>query len=178
MSCIKGLDSGSSAKPEIRKRFNARSTITSKLFAGSAIRFPLFPSLLSRPRRDFRRSGFQSFSAACGPQTIIASEVIMNVNRRAFVLGSAVAAHAAYGQSEPPVGTASIGVGNRGSFLLRGVLQQPNAKVIAVCDIKSDRLDKAATAAAKDKPATYADWRRVIERKDVDAVFIATPPYL
>jgi myo-inositol 2-dehydrogenase/D-chiro-inositol 1-dehydrogenase len=107
----------------------------------------------------------------------------MNVNRRSFLLGSAVAAHtsydqAAYGQSEQPVGTASIGVGNRGSFLLRGVLEQPNAKVVALCDIKPDRLDKAATAAAKDKPATYSDWRRVINRKDVDAVFIGTPPYL
>ena len=102
----------------------------------------------------------------------------MNVNRRSFLLGSAVAAQAAYGQSEQPVGTASIGVGNRGSFLLRGVLQQPNAKVVALCDIKPDRLDKAATAAAKDKPATYSDWRRVIDRKDVDAVFIGTPPYL
>jgi predicted dehydrogenase len=50
--------------------------------------------------------------------------------------------------------------------------------VLALCDIKPDRLDKAATAAAKDNPATYADWHKVIERKDVDAVFIATPPYL
>ena len=80
--------------------------------------------------------------------------------------------------SEKVVGTAMIGVGNRGSFLLQGVLQQPNAKVLALCDIKPDRLDKAATAAARDNPATYADWQRVIERKDVDAVFIATPPYL
>ena len=100
----------------------------------------------------------------------------MNVDRRLFLFGSAVAAHAF--QSEKPVNTAMIGVGNRGSFLLQGVLRQPNAKVLALCDIKPDRLDKAATAAAKDNPATYADWQKVIERKDVDAVFIATPPYL
>ena len=50
--------------------------------------------------------------------------------------------------------------------------------MLALCDIKPDRLDKAATAAARDNPATYADWRQLIERKDVDAVFIATPPYL
>lgn len=102
----------------------------------------------------------------------------MNVNRRSFLLGSAVAAQVVYGQSDQPVNTASIGVGNRGSFLLRGILQQPNAKVVALCDIKPDRLDKAATAAAKDNPATYSDWRRVIDRKDVDAVFVGTPPYL
>jgi len=100
----------------------------------------------------------------------------MSVNRRFFLMGSALAAQAF--QAENVVGTAMIGVGNRGSFLLQGVIRQPNAKVLAVCDLKPDRLDKAATAAARDKPATYADWRRVIERKDVDAVFIATPPYL
>jgi predicted dehydrogenase len=100
----------------------------------------------------------------------------MSVNRRIFLLGSAVAARAF--QSERTVGTASIGVGNRGSFLLQGVLRQPNARVLALCDIKPDRLDKAASAAARDNPATYADWRRIIDRKDIDAVFIATPPYL
>ena len=93
-----------------------------------------------------------------------------------FLLGSALAAHAS--QGEQTVATAMIGTGNRGSFLLQGVLKQPNAKVLAVCDIKPDRLDKAATAAARDNPATYTDWKRIIDRKDVDAVFIATPPYL
>jgi len=100
----------------------------------------------------------------------------MNMKRRSFLLSSAVAAHAF--QSDKTVGTGMIGVGNRGSFLLQGVLRQPNAKLLALCDIKPDRLDKAATAAARDNPVTSADWRRVIENKDVDAVFIATPPYL
>ena len=102
----------------------------------------------------------------------------MNVDRRFFLLGSALSASAYGFQSEKPVGTAMIGVGGRGSFLLGGVLRQPNAKVIALCDIKPDRLDKAATTAARDNPATFPDWRRIIDNKDVDAVFIATPPYL
>ncbi len=93
-------------------------------------------------------------------------------------MSSAVAARTLYGQSDQSVSTAVIGVGNRGAHLLSGVLEQPNAKVAALCDIKADRLDKAATTAAKDNPATYADWRRIIDRKDVDAVFIATPPNL
>jgi myo-inositol 2-dehydrogenase/D-chiro-inositol 1-dehydrogenase len=98
------------------------------------------------------------------------------MNRRLFLMGSAVAAHAF--QPEPSVGTGMIGVGNRGSFLLDGVLHQPNAKVLALCDIKPDRLDKAATTAARDNPATYSDWRRILDRKDIDAVYIATPPNL
>jgi myo-inositol 2-dehydrogenase/D-chiro-inositol 1-dehydrogenase len=101
----------------------------------------------------------------------------MDLDRRLFVLGATAAAAQGF-QADATVNTAMIGVGNRGSFLLSAVLHQPNAKVVALCDIKPDRLDKAASAAAKDNPATVSDWRRIIDRKDVDAVFIATPPYL
>ena len=101
------------------------------------------------------------------------------MNRRHFLMSSAVAAQAVFGQSpNSQVGTAMIGVGNRGSYLLTGVMAQQNARVVALCDNKPDRLDKAATAAAKSNPATTADWHKIIDRKDVDAVFIATPPYL
>jgi predicted dehydrogenase len=103
----------------------------------------------------------------------------MPIHRRLFLLGSAAAAHAMQtGASGQAVATAMIGTGNRGSFLLQAVLHQPNAKVAALCDLKPDRLDKAASAAARDNPQTYTDWRRIIDRKDIDAVFIATPPYL
>jgi len=102
----------------------------------------------------------------------------MNLHRRSFLLGSAAAARAVFGQTSEKVRTAMIGTGNRGSYLLQGVLQRPNAQVVALCDIKPDRLDKAATAAARDNPTTTPDWRRIIDRKDIDAVFIATPPYL
>src|SRR3982750_3493631 len=98
------------------------------------------------------------------------------VDRRMFLLGSAAGAGASAQTSQQVVGTGMIGVGNRGSYLLRGVLTQANAKVLALCDTKPDRLDRAASAAAKTNPATYSDWRKVIERKDIDAVFIATPP--
>jgi myo-inositol 2-dehydrogenase / D-chiro-inositol 1-dehydrogenase len=100
------------------------------------------------------------------------------INRRALLFGAAAMAGSAQAQPEQRVRTAMIGVGNRGSYLLQGVMAQPNAKVLALCDIKPDRLDKAATAAAKDNPATYTDWRKIIDRKDVDAVFIASPPDL
>ncbi len=101
------------------------------------------------------------------------------MNRRYFLMGSAAAAQAVLAQApSAQVPTAMIGVGNRGSYLLTGVLAQPNARVVALCDIKPDRLDKAATAASKYNPATTSDWHSIVYRKDVDAVFIATPPYL
>jgi predicted dehydrogenase len=102
----------------------------------------------------------------------------MSLHRRSFLVSAASAATAAFGQTSATVGTAVIGTGNRGAYLLQGVLEQPDAKVLALCDIKPDRLDKAATAAGKHNPNTYTDWRRIIDRKDVEAVYIATPPHL
>jgi myo-inositol 2-dehydrogenase / D-chiro-inositol 1-dehydrogenase len=100
----------------------------------------------------------------------------MNVNRRMFFLGAAAGLSSA--QAAEPTLTGMIGVGNRGSLLLRNVLAQPDVKVAAICDIKPDRLDRAATAAARDNPATVSDYRKILDRKDITAVFIATPPYL
>ena len=101
------------------------------------------------------------------------------MNRRHFLLSSAAASQASFSQSpNNQTATAIIGVGNRGGFLLSSIVALPNARVVGICDNKPDRLDKAATVAAKSNPATTTDWRKIMERKDVDAVFIATPPYL
>lgn len=94
------------------------------------------------------------------------------MNRRLFLMGSLTAPLAAQAET---VGTGMIGTGNRGSYLLQGVLAQPGARVVAVCDIKPDRLDKAASAAVRDKPATFRDYHDLLARRDVDAVYIATP---
>src|SRR5262245_6934051 len=100
----------------------------------------------------------------------------MQVHRRTFLLASAAAAGLA--QDAAKVTTAVIGVGGRGTNLLNGVLEQPNANVVALSDLKPDRPDKATPPAKRDNPNTYTDWRRIIDRKDVDAVYIATPPHL
>lgn len=76
---------------------------------------------------------------------------------------------------EQPVRTAMIGTGNRGGWVLKEIVKQPGVKVVALCDLKPDRLDAAATTAARDNPATFSDYRKLLERKDVDAVFIDTP---
>ena len=59
---------------------------------------------------------------------------VMDVNRRSFVLGSALLPMAASAQPAARVNTGMIGVGNRGSYLLQTVLEQPEAKVVALCD--------------------------------------------
>ena len=95
--------------------------------------------------------------------------------RRDFI-AAAAAAPAAFAQSaNNTVSVGMIGVGNRGFYVMQGVIAQPNAKVTAVCDIKPDRLDKAATAA---NAKTYTDYRKLLDDKSIDAVYIATPPDL
>ena len=96
------------------------------------------------------------------------------MNRRSFLVHSAAAPALLAQSPNNQIATAVIGVGNRGSSLLSDILNQPDARVVALCDNKPDRLDKAATAAARFNPATTSDWRKIIERKDVDAVIIGT----
>lgn len=97
------------------------------------------------------------------------------MERRHFLLATAAALRG-FSQNEPaPVRAGFIGTGNRGMYLLRAFMSQPGARVAALCDIKPDRLDKAATTAAEHKPETFSDYRRLLERREVEAVFIATP---
>jgi myo-inositol 2-dehydrogenase / D-chiro-inositol 1-dehydrogenase len=100
----------------------------------------------------------------------------MNELRRNFLFGSLAAAVLSRPASAEPVyGTGIIGVGNRGTSLLKTIVADPNARVTAVCDIKPDRLDRAASIASRDNPKTYSDYRKLLEDKSVEAVFISTP---
>jgi len=71
-----------------------------------------------------------------------------------------------------------IGTGLRGQHTLGELMKQPGVAVTALCDLKPDRLDKAASITARDNPKTYRDFRKLLEQKDLDAVFIDTPCYL
>src|SRR4051812_27058033 len=75
-----------------------------------------------------------------------------------------------------------IGVGGRGTELLRVTLAFPNVEVPAVCDIDENRLRTAQGLVEKargKKPEGYSkdahDYRRLLAREDLDAVLIATP---
>lgn len=104
----------------------------------------------------------------------------LNTDRRRFVLGALAAAGAALPAvgAEREIRTASIGVGNRGSSLLGQVLEQPNVRVSAICDIDANARDRAQSAAKRDSPKSFSDYRAVLDLKDVDAVIVATPCYL
>ncbi len=104
----------------------------------------------------------------------------MQANRREFLAGSAtvLSASALKAEQAAEVRTAHIGVGVRGGSLLKTALKAPNVKVVAVCDIDPQTRDNALSAASRDNPKSVPEWRQVLDLKDVDAVFVATPCYL
>lgn len=74
---------------------------------------------------------------------------------------------------------AIIGTGSRGNQVMQSWLKHADSTFVAICDVAKDRLDNTASklASAGQKVDTYEDYRRILERKDVDAVLIATPDH-
>lgn len=69
-----------------------------------------------------------------------------------------------------------IGLGGRGMGHMHGILtEREDTVVTAVCDVYEDRMNAAADLCLKKKNwtvAKVADWRALIERDDVDVVFV------
>jgi predicted dehydrogenase len=69
-----------------------------------------------------------------------------------------------------------IGVGNRGSQLLDAFDKLDDVRVSALCDIYKPYLDRADKRYSG-KAATFTDFRKLIDSREVDAVAIATPDH-
>lgn len=69
-----------------------------------------------------------------------------------------------------------IGVGNRGMQVLDGFLRHSDCRPMAVCDIFDPHLDKAKER-LEGKVDAERDFRKVLDRSDIDAVVIATPDH-
>ncbi len=81
-----------------------------------------------------------------------------------------------------PVRIGYVGVGGMGSAHVRNLLKIEGARIVAVCDIIPERVERAQNlveAAGQPKPEGYAqgelDFRRLCEREDLDLVYTATP---
>jgi predicted dehydrogenase len=70
-----------------------------------------------------------------------------------------------------------IGVANRGGQLLDAFLTHDDAQLVALCDVHKPTLEGANRKWADGKADTYADFRNMVERNDLDAVVIATPDH-
>ncbi|HPO30500.1 MAG TPA: Gfo/Idh/MocA family oxidoreductase [Candidatus Hydrogenedentes bacterium] len=83
---------------------------------------------------------------------------------------------------------ASIGVGGQGTYDTMALVNIPDVQYVAVCDVDREHCAAAASKVtdfyASKSPdgkyegiTQYHDFREVLDRKDIDAVMIATPDH-
>ncbi len=77
--------------------------------------------------------------------------------------------------SSPTV--ALIGCGGRGGSLSAALLEATDAKLVAMCDLFDEQIAKAKQRIGLQSPREYNDLHKLLAT-DVDAVIIATPPFL
>jgi len=93
--------------------------------------------------------------------------------------GFAIAGKTARAQANSAVTVGIIGTGARGRF--DGVLfaKDGRARIVALCDISSEAIDKAKTAIpGTDNARVYKDYHELLADPSIDAVLIATPVFL
>lgn len=71
------------------------------------------------------------------------------------------------------IGLAGIGVGRQGSGLVRGFSSFREVRIVAIADVNMAH----ARGWVSRKAEPYKDYRKLLERKDVDAVVTATPDH-
>ena len=104
-----------------------------------------------------------------------------NIHRRHFLIGSAIAVaspyivpRAAFGANEK-ITTGHIGVGRQGTSNLKDLLDH----AVAVCDVDKQHAANAQklVAGKNGKCDVYGDFRKMLDRKDIDAVVVSTPDH-
>ena len=108
------------------------------------------------------------------------------ISRRTFVKSSALATGAAVVGALPHsraagandririgvIGVGGMGTGHVGSLVKKS--EEENIQVVAISDVYQRRVSRSKEICKGDG---YLDYRRLLERKDIDAVLIATPDH-
>lgn len=105
----------------------------------------------------------------------------MNNTRRNFLLSSAaIAASTATTKAAASdrVNLGFIGIGMRGIDLFDAFKDMSDTNLLAVADVYDSRLECVKNEHANGKLWTGRDYRKILDRKDIDAVIIATPDHL
>jgi len=115
------------------------------------------------------------------------------MNRRTFLkyVGRSAAAAAGLSLAGPRAGFARlganekirvgmIGCGGMGTRHLEALAVNPNCTVAVVCDCFKPRYENAIGVIEKlagNRPDGYQDFRRVLDRDDIDAIWVPTPDH-
>ena len=119
-------------------------------------------------------------------------EVLSGLTRRSFARSAVLAPASALGRGATPasdrVTVGIIGSGQRALFETRQYAWFDNAVIVAVCDAQESRrvrakaeLEKRYAAQQPGRPhggiRMYADFHDLLAKKDIDAVYIASPDH-
>ncbi len=110
-------------------------------------------------KRSISRRSFLKRSAAAGVAlpTLIPSGVLCAADRPG---------------ANDRIGIGGIGIGRQGSGVLRNSSGQ--GRVVAIADVN---LPRGEQQAERYKAVAYQDYRKLLERKDIDAIVTATPDH-
>ena len=115
-------------------------------------------------RRDFlKKMGTLAMAGAVSPSLVNAK------SPKASVMGA-----------NDRINIGLIGCRSMGWTDLLNAINVPGVECVALCDIDKNILDSRAAELTKNKgkkPEIYGDYRKLLERKDIDAVLIGTPDH-
>ena len=94
------------------------------------------------------------------------------MNRRQFVAGAAAAGGSILGANDRVL-VGLVGCGGRGRYVARFMKEAPNVEFTAVCDVYETNRNSAREWAGPNARA-YADFRKMLEQRDLDAVLVST----
>lgn len=108
---------------------------------------------------------------------------IMNktITRRRFVQTALTAAAAGAAArrgnaANDRIRMAFVGTANRGGQLIQATLPHQDAEIVALCDVYHPAMAAQAEKLGNN-PDLYTDYRHILDRKDIDALVIATPDH-
>ncbi len=100
------------------------------------------------------------------------------MKRRTFLATPALtAAGAQIGSPNTRLGVALIGCGGMGRADLVDFQKQPEVEIRGLCDVYRPNAEAAAKLVTGRAPEIVNDYRRLLDRKDIDAVIVATPDH-
>jgi predicted dehydrogenase len=118
-----------------------------------------------------RRSFLRNSSALIGGSMIIPA-----LNNKSFAAVRKIIA------PSDQINIAAIGINGMGFTDLQAALKVPGVTLVALCDIDKNVLDARMNDLQKSgidvsKVKMYGDYRKILDRKDVDVVLIGTPDH-
>ncbi|HON66865.1 MAG TPA: Gfo/Idh/MocA family oxidoreductase, partial [Phycisphaerae bacterium] len=111
-------------------------------------------------RRDFLRNSAAVTAAGFAAPYFVPSHVLAAPGRRG---------------ANDRLKVAFIGCGGRARHLMTGENLKDHADIVAVADCELERMDGAAKLVpGSENWARYQDYRKLLEKEKIDAVFVAT----